>query len=143
MRNTIMPHRSALLAACALLALTGTAHAQSQPTVHIYNWSDYIGENTLEAFQQRTGIRPVYDVFDSNETLEGKQLAGRSGYDVVVPSNHLLARQITAGAFQRLDGSQVPNWVNLGPELVRRLDTDAPVNHYAVAYLSGPHGPGS
>ena len=66
--------------------------AQAAPTVHIYNWSDYIGETTLEDFEKKTGIKPVYDVFDSNETLDGKLLAGRSGYDVVVPSNHFLAK---------------------------------------------------
>lgn len=137
-----MPNRSALLAACAVLALTGTALAQSQPTVHVYNWSDYIGEDTLDDFREATGIRPVYDVFDSNETLEGKLLAGRSGYDVVVPSNHFLARQIKAGAFQKLDRSQLPNWNNLDPELLRQLETNDPGNQYAVPYLWGTNGLG-
>jgi spermidine/putrescine-binding protein len=74
---------------------------QAAPTVHIYNWSDYIGPDTLADFEKATGIKPVYDVFDSNETLEGKLLAGRTGYDVVVPSNHFLGKQIKAGAFQK------------------------------------------
>ena len=137
-----MPHRSALLAACTVLALTGTAQAQAQSTVHVYNWSDYIGEDTLENFQKATGIRAVYDVFDSNETLEGKLLAGRSGYDVVVPSNHFLARQIKAGAFRKLDRDQLSNWNNLDPALLRQLEVNDPGNHYAVPYLWGTNGLG-
>ena len=74
----------------AAVALGLTTVAQAAPSVHIYNWTDYIGETTLDDFQKATGIKPVYDVFDSNETLEGKLLAGHSGYDVVVPSNHFL-----------------------------------------------------
>ena len=89
--------------------LTLAVSVQAAPTVHIYNWSDYIAPNTLADFEKTTGIKPVYDVFDSNETLEGKLLAGRTGYDVVVPSNHFLGKQIKAGAFQKLDMSQLPN----------------------------------
>ncbi|MGV8842894.1 MAG: polyamine ABC transporter substrate-binding protein [Pseudomonas sp.] len=114
----------------------------AEPTVHIYNWSDYIGENTLEAFQKATGITPVYDVFDSNETLEGKLLAGRSGYDVVVPSNHFLGKQIKAGAFQKLDRAQLPNWKNLDPVLLKQLQANDPGNQYAVPYLWGTNGIG-
>ena len=83
--------RKALLATAGLTIAVG---AQAAGTVHIYNWSEYIGETTLADFQKATGIKPVYDVFDSNETLEGKLLAGRTGYDVVVPSNHFLGKQI-------------------------------------------------
>ena len=68
--------------------LTLAVSVQAAGTVHIYNWSDYIGETTLADFQKETGIKPVYDVFDSNETLEGKLLAGRTGYDVVVPVSY-------------------------------------------------------
>ncbi len=133
-------YRNALLAASAALILTGTAHAET--TVHIYNWSDYIGENTLAEFRKATGIKPVYDVFDSNETLEGKLLAGRSGYDVVVPSNHFLGKQIKAGAFQKLDKSKLPNWSNLDPALLKQLEVNDPGNQYAVPYLWGTNGLG-
>ncbi len=92
------------------LALLFSATAQAQPSVSVYNWTDYIGETTLADFQAKTGTKVIYDVFDSNETLEGKLLAGRTGYDVVVPSNHFLARQVKAGAFLKLDRSQLPNW---------------------------------
>ena len=118
------------------------ASVQAVPTVHIYNWSDYIGETTLADFEKTTGIKPVYDVFDSNETLEGKLLAGRTGYDVVVPSNHFLGKQIKAGAFQKLDKAQLPNYSNLDPALLKRLQKNDPGNQYAVPYLWGTNGIG-
>ncbi|POF40907.1 polyamine ABC transporter substrate-binding protein [Pseudomonas laurylsulfativorans] len=122
--------------------LTIAVSVQAAGTVHIYNWSDYIGETTLADFQKKTGIKPVYDVFDSNETLEGKLLAGRTGYDVVVPSNHFLGKQIKAGAFQKLDKSQLPNYSNLDPVLLKRLEQNDPGNLYAVPYLWGTNGIG-
>ena len=109
--------------------LTMAVSVQAAGTVHIYNWSDYIGETTLADFQKETGIKPVYDVFDSNETLEGKLLAGRTGYDVVVPSNHFLGKQIKAGAFQKLDKSQLPNYSNLDPVLLKRLEQNLSLIH--------------
>ncbi|WP_295468309.1 polyamine ABC transporter substrate-binding protein [uncultured Pseudomonas sp.] len=118
----------------------GTAVAE--PTVRVYNWSDYVGETTLEDFQKATGITPVYDVFDSNETLEGKLLAGHTGYDVVVPSSNFLAKQIKAGAFQKLDKSQLPNWQNLDPALLKQLEKSDPGNQYGVPYLWGTNGIG-
>ncbi|SEN82960.1 putrescine transport system substrate-binding protein [Pseudomonas sp. NFACC39-1] len=122
--------------------LTLAVSVQAASTVHIYNWSDYIGETTLADFEKATGIKPVYDVFDSNETLEGKLLAGRTGYDVVVPSNHFLGKQIKAGAFQKLDKSQLPEYANLDPVLLKRLDKNDPGNQYAVPYLWGTNGIG-
>src|SRR5690606_23610830 len=133
-------YRNAMLAASAALILTGTAQAET--TVHIYNWSDYIGEDTLAEFRKATGIKPVYDVFDSNETLEGKLLAGRSGYDVVVPSNRFLGKQIQAGAFQQLDRSKLPNWANLDPALLKQLQKNDPGNTHAAPYLWGTNGIG-
>ncbi|MEL7557781.1 polyamine ABC transporter substrate-binding protein [Stutzerimonas chloritidismutans] len=134
MRSTL---KSLLIAA----AVSGAASAQAA-TVHIYNWSDYIGETTLEEFEEKTGIKPVYDVFDSNETLEGKLLAGRTGYDVVVPSNHFLGKQIRAGAFQKLDKSKLPNWEHLDPALLKQLEKNDPGNAYAAPYLWGTNGIG-
>ena len=122
--------------------LTLAVSVQAAPTVHIYNWSDYIAPNTLADFEKTTGIKPVYDVFDSNETLEGKLLAGRTGYDVVVPSNHFLGKQIKAGAFQKLDMSQLPDYSNLDPVLLKRLQANDPGNQYAVPYLWGTNGIG-
>ncbi|MEN0105030.1 MAG: extracellular solute-binding protein, partial [Pseudomonas sp.] len=114
-----------------------SALAQAEQTVHVYNWTDYIGETTLADFQKATGIKPVYDVFDSNETLEGKMLAGHTGYDVVVPSNNFLSKQIKAGVFQKLDRSQLPNFSNLDAKLLKQLEKSDPGNLYAVPYLWG------
>ncbi|BAP42748.1 polyamine ABC transporter substrate-binding protein [Pseudomonas sp. LJDD11] len=122
------------------LTLALSAHADS--SVRVYNWSDYVGETTLADFEKATGIKPVYDVFDSNETLEGKLLAGRTGYDVVVPSNHFLGKQIKAGAFQKLDKALLPNYQNLDPALLKRLEKNDPGNQYAVPYLWGTNGIG-
>ncbi|MGE8179957.1 polyamine ABC transporter substrate-binding protein [Pseudomonas fluorescens] len=124
------------------VGLTLAVSVQAASTVHIYNWSDYIGQTTLTDFEKATGVKPVYDVFDSNETLEGKLLAGHTGYDVVVPSSHFLGKQIKAGAFQKLDKSQLPNYSNLDPALLKRLEMNDPGNQYAVPYLWGTNGIG-
>jgi spermidine/putrescine-binding protein len=124
----------------SVLLLSGGVYAAG--VVNVYNWTDYIGKTTLKDFQAETGITPVYDVFDSNETLEGKLLAGHTGYDVVVPSNHFLSRQIRAGVFQKLDKSLLPNFKNLSPQLLERLQENDPGNQYAVPYLWGTNGIG-
>ncbi|QXI30812.1 polyamine ABC transporter substrate-binding protein [Pseudomonas vanderleydeniana] len=124
------------------LALLFSAAAHAEPTVSVYNWTDYIGETTLADFQAKSGIKVIYDVFDSNETLEGKLLAGRTGYDVVVPSNHFLGRQVKAGAFLKLDRSQLPNWKNLDPKLLKLLEQNDPGNAHSVPYLWGTNGIG-
>lgn len=134
--------RSPFLAGLLAVAVGVSAVQAAEPVVKIYNWSDYIGETTLADFQQATGVRALYDVFDSNETLEGKLLAGRSGYDLVVPSNHFLGKQIKAGAFQKLDRNQLPNWDNLDPLLLKQLQANDPGNQYSVPYLWGTNGIG-
>ncbi|WP_277963694.1 polyamine ABC transporter substrate-binding protein [Pseudomonas sp. RIT-To-2] len=126
----------------AALALTLATGAQAEGSVSVYNWTDYIGETTLADFTAKTGIKVVYDVFDSNETLEGKLLAGHTGYDVVVPSNHFLGRQVKAGAFLKLDRSQLPNWKNLDPTLMALLEKNDPGNAHSVPYLWGTNGIG-
>ncbi len=136
---SISVFRKAVMAGAGL---TLAISVQAAPTVHIYNWSDYIGQTTLADFEKATGIKPVQDVFDSNETLEGKLLAGRTGYDVVVPSNHFLGKQIKAGAFQKLDKALLPNYANLDPALMKRLEKNDPGNQYAVPYLWGTNGIG-
>ncbi|WP_095155338.1 polyamine ABC transporter substrate-binding protein [Pseudomonas sp. Irchel 3E13] len=128
------------LAPFALLALP--LAAQAQPSVSIYNWTDYIAPDTLTGFQSSTGIKPVYDVFDSNETLEGKLLAGKTGYDVVVPSNHFLTRQVDAGVFLELDRSKLPNWKHMDPALLKLLEQNDPGNRHSVPYLWGTNGIG-
>jgi putrescine transport system substrate-binding protein len=126
----------------AIAALwSGSAGAQGQ-TVNVYNWSDYIDPTVIEDFTKETGIKIRYDTFDSNDTLETKLLAGRSGYDVVVPTGFFLERQIKAGVFQKLDKSKLPNLVNLWPEIAQRLAAHDPGNQYAVNYMWGTTGLG-
>ncbi|MGH8865014.1 MAG: polyamine ABC transporter substrate-binding protein [Burkholderiales bacterium] len=108
----------------------------------VYNWSDYIGETTIADFEAKTGIKVTYDVFDSNEVLETKLLAGRTGYDVVVPSANFLERQIKAGVFLKLDKAQLPNLVNMDPEIAQRAAAHDPGNEYAVNYMWGTTGIG-
>ncbi len=123
------------------LGVTAVA-AQEEKVLNIYNWSDYIAEDTLANFEKETGIRVRYDVFDSNEVLEAKLLAGNTGFDLVVPSLSFLARQIQAGVFMPLDKSRLENYHNLDPALMQRvaaLDAD---NAHAIPYLWGTTGIG-
>ncbi|WEX08818.1 polyamine ABC transporter substrate-binding protein [Chelativorans sp. AA-79] len=137
--NPQAPLLSAVSIAVAMLA-TG-APAQER-TVNVYNWSDYIDESILEEFTAETGIRVVYDVFDSNEIVETKLLAGGTGYDVVVPSGEFLARQIQAGVFQKLDKSKLPNLENMWDFVSKRTATYDPGNEYSVNYMWGTTGIG-
>jgi putrescine transport system substrate-binding protein len=133
-----------LLAACGGKKEEGT-EAAAKPedkVLFVYNWSDYIGETTIADFEARTGIKVTYDVFDSNEVLETKLLAGKTGYDVVVPSADFLERQIKVGVFLKLDKSKLPNLVNMDPEIMRRVATHDPGNEYSVNYMWGTTGIG-
>ncbi len=139
--------RSFVFAATAIVASALTAlwsppaGAQAQ-IVNVYNWSDYIDPTVLTDFTKETGIKVRYDTFDSNDTLETKLLAGKSGYDVVVPTGFFLERQIKAGVFQKLDKSKLPNLSNLWPEIEQRLAAHDPGNLYAVNYMWGTTGIG-
>jgi putrescine transport system substrate-binding protein len=113
-----------------------------QRVVNVYNWSDYIDPTTLEDFTKETGIKVIYDTFDANEVLETKLLAGKSGYDVVVPSASFLQRQIQAGVFRKLDKSKLPNLKNAWPLVTERLATYDPGNEHAVNYMWGTTGIG-
>jgi putrescine transport system substrate-binding protein len=130
-----------LLAALAvtLTLAVGTAAAEE---VRVYNWSDYIDESLLKKFEQETGIEIIYDVFDSNEVLETKLLAGKSGYDVVVPTAAFLMRQISAGAFQPLDYSKLSNSANLWDVVKSRVELYDPSNKYSINYMWGTTGIG-
>lgn len=108
--------------------------------VHVFNWSDYIDDTILKDFEAETGIRVVYDTFDSNDILETKLLAGQTGYDVVVPSGHFLARQIMAGVFMPLDRTKLPNWKNLDPAILARTAIWDEGNKHAVPYMWGTTG---
>ncbi len=128
----------ALFAAVMLLSPT---HAQER-VVNFYNWSNYMAPGVLEDFTKETGIKVVYDTFDANETLETRLLAGKSGYDVVVPTAYFLQRQIKAKVFQPLDKSKLPNLKNAWPEVTKRLATYDPDNLHAANYMWGTTGIG-
>lgn len=123
--------------------LATTAASAMAEEVRVYNWSDYIDEELLTKFEEETGLELVYDVFDSNEVLETKMLAGGSGYDVVVPTGSFLQRQIMAGAFQKLDMSQLPNADNLWGVIKDRTAQYDPGNEYSINYMWGTTGIGT
>jgi putrescine transport system substrate-binding protein len=159
--------RTVLLSACVATLLAACGHGASPPApsiapaageappvgaaavqgdadhvLNVYNWSDYMDKDTIPDFETKYGIKVNYDVFDSNEVLETKLLAGHTGYDVVVPSASFLERQIKAGVFQKLDKSQLPNLKNMDPDITRRVALHDPGNAYAVNYLWGTSGVG-
>ena len=121
------------LASCFTAAL-------ASGTVNIYNWSDYIAEDTIAKFEAATGMKANYDVFDTNELLEAKLLAGSSGYDVVVPTGNFLERQIQAGVFQKLDRSKLPNLVNMDADIMKIVTQHDPENAHSVVYMWGTTG---
>lgn len=130
-----------LLALSLMGAMAGAAQADDK-VLHVYNWSDYIAPDTIANFEKESGIKVVYDVFDSNETLEAKLLAGKSGYDIVVPSNNFLAKQIKAGVYQELDKSKLSNYANLNKSLLKAVSVSDPDNKHAFPYMWGSIGIG-
>ncbi len=113
-----------------------------EKVLNVYNWSDYIDSTVLDDFSKETGIKVNYDVFDSNEVLETKLLAGSTGYDIVVPSASFLERQIKAGVFQKLDRTRLPNLKNQDVEITQRIALHDPGNEHSVNYLWGTSGVG-
>ncbi len=133
--------KTGLAAAAALLLSLAGASAQER-VVNFYNWSNYMAPGVLEDFTRQTGIKVVYDTFDANETLETRLLAGKSGYDVVVPTGYFLQRQITAKVFLKLDKSKLPNLANAWPVVSKQLATYDPGNDYGANYMWGTTGIG-
>jgi putrescine transport system substrate-binding protein len=119
---------------------TGRQAAAEEPVLHIYNWADYTGFDTIARFERSTGIRVIYDLYDSNETLEGKLLVGDSGYDIVSTSMAYFGRQIRAGLYEPLDKAQLPNWKNLDPYVLAVQAQADPGNRYAAPYLHAMNG---
>jgi putrescine transport system substrate-binding protein len=135
-RRRIMKKTLALSLGTLLLSSTAVL-AQEEPVLNVYNWSDYIAEDTIPKFEAETGIKVNYDVFDSNELVEAKLLAGSSGYDVVVPSGFFLERQVAAGLFLPLDKSKLPNLANMDPDVMAATAAHDPENKFAVDYMWG------
>jgi putrescine transport system substrate-binding protein len=144
-QRSISMRRAAAACVAFILAMPfGVVMAQpaKERSVNFYNWSDYIDPTVLEDFTRETGIKVKYDTFDSNDMLETKLLAGRTGYDLVVPTAYFLERQIKAGVFQKLDKAKLPNIVNVWDEIAKRLAGYDPGNQYAVNYMWGTTGIG-
>ena len=130
-----------LLIAVTSLMMLSAAHAQER-VVNFYNWSNYVAPGVLEDFTKETGIKVVYDTFDANETLETRLLAGKSGYDLVVPTGYFLQRQIGASIFQKLDKTKLPNLANAWPVVSQQLAIYDPGNAYGANYMWGTTGIG-
>jgi putrescine transport system substrate-binding protein len=137
---TCFPIRCAL--AAAVISLLPPPANAGERTINFYNWSNYMAPGVLEDFTRETGIKVVYDTFDANETLETRLLAGKSGYDLVVPTAYFLQRQIKASVFQKLDKSKLPNLANAWPVVTARLAIYDPGNQYAANYMWGTTGIG-
>ena len=150
MNSTIRSLSIAAVAALLAAGCGGKSEAPAGPAtpateekvLNVYNWSDYIDPGVVADFTRETGIKVNYDVFDANEVLETKLLAGNSGYDVVVPSAYFLERQVKAGVFAPLDKSKLPGLANLDPGLVASAERHDPGGEHSVVYLWGTTGIG-
>jgi putrescine transport system substrate-binding protein len=131
---------AARVAALAVAALAVACGGDPRSELHVYNWADYIGTDTIGKFEAATGIRVIYDTYDADETLEAKMMAGDSGYDVVSTSTDFFSRQIKAGIYQPLDKSLLPNWKNLDPHILALEAAADPGNRYAMPYLRHVNG---
>lgn len=118
------------------------ANASEEKVLHVYNWSDYIAPYTIQNFEQETGIRVTYELYDSDEVLDEKVMKGHTGYDLVVPAQDFMARQIKAGVYRKLSRDNIPNWKNLDPAQMKLLEAVDPGNEYAIPYEIGSTGIG-
>lgn len=125
-----------VVAALATVVSFG-ARAEEEKVLNVYNWADYIAEDTIKNFEKETGIKVRYDNFDSNEALHAKLIAGKTGYDVVVPGSHFAKGQIEAGLLMKLDKSKLPNLKNLDPAIQAQLAKMDPGNEHIVDWMWG------
>ena len=116
------------------------AAAAEEKRLFIYNWSDFIGPETVAKFEKLTGIKVTYDIYDAEETMEARLMAGSSGYDVVSASTDFFSREIKAGVYEELDKSKLPNWKNLDPRILAIQAAYDPNNAHAVPYLHSING---
>ena len=130
----------AVLGGCSQHSRAPGSSATEEQELHIYNWADYIGKNTIADFEARTGIKVIYDTYDADETLEAKMMAGDSGYDVVSTSTDYFSRQIKAGIYRPLDKALLPNWKNLDAHILALEAKADPGNRYAMPYLRHVNG---
>lgn len=137
-QNTLISKLMAGLALAGVMTLAATsALAQEEKVLNIYNWSDYIAEDTIKNFEKETGIKVQYDTFDNNEIVHAKLVAGKTGYDIVVPSSGWAKLQMDGGLLRKLDKSQLPNLKNLDPDIQQQIASLDPGNQYLVNWLWG------
>jgi len=134
-----------LAAVAAAVSACGTGSgktpaAREGKELRIYNWADYIGNNTIADFESETGIKVIYDTYDADETIEAKMMAGDAGYDLVSTSTDYFSRQIKAGIYRPLDKALLPNWKNLDPHILAIEALADPGNRHAVPYLQHVNG---
>ncbi len=131
-----------MLLLCAVIAGALGVHAVAaeEKRLYIYNWTDFIGPDTIAKFEKLTGIKVTYDVYDAEETMEARLMAGSSGYDVVSASTDFFSREIKAGVYEPLDKSKLPNWKNLDPRILAIQAAYDPGNAHAVPYLHSING---
>lgn len=129
--------RSAMLAAVTALAMTGTAQAEEEKVLNIYNWAEYIAPEVITNFEKETGIKVRYDIFDTNEVLHAKLVGGKTGYDIVVPSSTWAKMQIAGGLMQKVEKGLLPNLKNLDPVIQAQMAQVDPGNNYLVSWLWG------
>ena len=133
---TFRPKHNAMI--LALAAAAAGAYAADEPKVlNVYNWSDYIADDTIKNFEKETGIKVNYDNYDANEILHAKLVAGKTGYDIVVPGSHFAKTQIAGGLLQKLERTKLTNWGNLDKGLLEQLGNVDPGNQYLVDWLWG------
>jgi putrescine transport system substrate-binding protein len=136
--------RRARILALALIAFASaqvcTPAFAEEKRLYVYNWADFIGRNTIAKFERLTGIKVVYDLYDAEETMEARLMAGESGYDIVSASTNFFGREIKAGVYMPLDKSKIPNWKNLDPRILAIQRDYDPGNAYAVPYLHAING---
>ncbi len=128
---------ASLATIAALYAASPWAGADEEKVLNVYNWSDYIGETTIQDFEKETGIKVHYDTFDANETLHAKLVAGHTGYDIVSPSSHWAKLQLEGGLLRKLDKSKITTYSNIDPWVLKQLATMDPGNQYLVPWLWG------
>ncbi|MCA3785800.1 extracellular solute-binding protein, partial [Burkholderia sp.] len=125
----------AIVTVASFASLSVSPARAADAELNVYNWSEYIAKTTIPDFQKQTGVHvryDVYDVYDSDDTLQSKLLAGSSGYDIVVPTSNYMARQIQAGVYQKLDKTKLPNLANLDPALMKKIAESDPGNQYGA-----------
>jgi putrescine transport system substrate-binding protein len=127
----------ALASSIAIAADPKPMAADEPKVLNVYNWSDYIADDTIKNFEKETGIKVKYDNYDNNEILHTKLVAGKTGYDIVVPGAHFAKLQAEGGLLRKLDRSLLTNWGNLDPAMLEQLAKVDPGNQYLVNWLWG------